>query len=201
MCGEHYTRGARCPNCRKPLLRFLRLDLSDEPFADVRLERESLDLFFCWTCNLSQAPFFYFLKTDDEIEIIDVKRGGKTSDFPYKKYPEHFPASSIQLERLLPEAQKIILDLNRGTRAIVELERLWPDLCRPRNQVGGIPFLMQGTSSAKLECPKCLGRMKQLASIADDELIGYNFANNPFVQVVYQICVQCKVVGAYQQCD
>jgi hypothetical protein len=52
FCGPNTTPGAWCPNCDKPLLKFMDLDASD-PRLEIACDPSfRLPLLYCWTCNL-----------------------------------------------------------------------------------------------------------------------------------------------------
>ena len=98
FCGKHTISGAYCPNCEKPLLRFISFNLSDNKIK-VGIRHGILHLLFCWTCNVAQDPFFYKIIGENEIEILEYEKGGIELDFPYENYPLYFPslASSVLL--------------------------------------------------------------------------------------------------------
>ncbi|MDQ2801010.1 MAG: hypothetical protein M3Y13_15360 [Armatimonadota bacterium] len=48
FCGPHEVDGAWCPNCRKPLLRFLALDTRDNRLRLPNSLGPMLSLLFCW---------------------------------------------------------------------------------------------------------------------------------------------------------
>ena len=55
FCGPPRTKGAECPNCRKPLLHFLTIDTTDAvPETPFQLPH-FIPLLFCWTCNVAHC--------------------------------------------------------------------------------------------------------------------------------------------------
>jgi hypothetical protein len=177
FCGPHAVIGASCPNCHKPLLRFLALNTEDRRLNLQDSLAAILSLFFCWTCNVAQKPFFYRILAD-RIDLLGYGQGGVVKDFPYDDYPVFFPGATVTLHEILTNKEKgLIL----------------------RHQIGGEPLLIQPL--AVLECPLCGVEMPFLASIADDCLDIRGIAGDDGVQVIYEYCRRCHVVGAYQRCD
>jgi len=197
FCGEHTIRGAACPNCSKPLLRYVGFDVRDLRLGLAAFPSEKLNLFYCWTCNMSQEPLFYLCQRNGDIQLLHFGKGGKSTDFPYPNYPRFFPQREIWLEEIPPEVQlKIsLLNQNRGAEA----DDIPPALAVPRHQVGGIPLLVQPLLD--LHCPQCNKRMALFSSFGDDTGGERGFTGNPFVQVLFHLCSSCAIVGAYQQCD
>jgi hypothetical protein len=200
FCGPQRLAGGECPNCRKPLLRFLDLDTTDpalQPLGTISLR---LPLLFCWTCAIAQEELFYRL-TDGGVELVRYGEGGVQTDFPYEDYPVHFPGCPARLEPLTEDEQEVIRRINRGQIAEWDVEESHPRVCRPRHQVGGEPLLVQRDPEAEVLCPECGGPMPFLAAVADDCLDPRGFTGNSYVQVLFRYCIRCRVVGAYQECD
>lgn len=201
FCGPHNVGGAWCPNCQKPLLRFLALDTRDKRLALQNTPSRILSLLFCWTCNIAQAVFFYHALRDS-VELLDYGQGGMEADFPYEKYPIFFPGAGAALTEISGEEQTLITRLNcrfdsgEKASAICGERR---DLWSVRHQVGGEPFLIQGLLA--LICPDCATVMPLLASIANDCLDERSLAGDDGVQVLFHYCRKCCVVGVYQECD
>lgn len=197
FCGKHSTEGAVCPNCEKPLLRYLSFDVKDSRLDLGGFPLEKLDLFYCWTCNISQSPFFYLCQRDGSIKLLQYGEGGQSVDFPYPNYPRFFPQREIWLEAIAPETQRTIILLNQNRGA--EVGDIPSGLDIPRHQVGGIPYLMQPVLD--LRCPRCKARIPLFASLGDNTGGEQGFTGNEFVQVLFHLCPTCGIVGAYQQCD
>jgi hypothetical protein len=53
FCGAHDIPGAWCPNCNKPLLRFLDLDALDPRLELPNDGPRHVHLLYCWTCNVT----------------------------------------------------------------------------------------------------------------------------------------------------
>jgi hypothetical protein len=198
FCGSHNIKGAVCPNCKKPLLRFTLLDLQDSRLELTDCGFDSLPLLFCWTCNLAQSPFLYQIEKEGGVKLLTYKKRGVYADFPYKNYPTYFPESGLVLREIGEEEQKIIKKNNRSGTEYETLQK-YPKLSRPQHQIGGEPFLIQGTREIK--CKLCKKAMPLLAAISDEAPKGGHFTGNSFVQVLFHFCKPCSVIGAYQQCD
>ena len=199
FCGDHRVSGADCPTCKKPLLRFLKVDMLDTRLYLESSPFEDLSLLYCWTCNIAQAPFYYQLKLDGGIDLLEYEKGGTKNDFPYKNYPIFFPGSHVRLDEITKDIQQDIILLNEGRKDECGEAVQSHKLDRPKHQIGGVPFFVQGLP--KMKCLEGNEEMPFLASIADDTVDGKGFTGNPFVQVIFHYCEKCHVVGAIQRCD
>jgi hypothetical protein len=176
FCGEHAIDGAHCPSCRKPLLCFLRIDGADPRTAASRFGAIEVPLLFCWTCDVAQHDLFYRVEGEGRVRLLSSGSGGCQTDFPYEQYPAFFPERPARL-RPVPT----------------------PLPHHPAHQVGGHPWLVQ--PRRPFACVECSRAMHFFAVIADDSTGPRGFTDNPFVQVLYQACFRCGVLGAYQACD
>lgn len=201
FCGPCDIKGASCPNCRKPLLRFFGLNTRDSRLSLQNSPASTLSLLFCWTCNVAQETFFY-RDFGDAIDIIRCGQGGVQADFPYEDYPLVFPGAAVHLRPIASDEQIILNRLNRRfetgeptSQILGERHDLWS----VRHQIGGIPFLTQ--ELVILECPLCNLEMPFLASVANDCLDTRGLAGDDGVQVLYHYCRKCCVIGVYQMVD
>lgn len=201
FCGVNTTAGAVCPNCKRPLLRFILLNLSDPLLVDLRrvLQCSELPVLWCWTCTLSQGWFSYELADDGRSVILrSVQIGDPSPGFPYEDYPVAFPGGGAKLLPVAPEIQAKIRELNAGSTAFHEVNlEPW---ARPSHTVGGEAFLNQRNLREKT-CGDCATPLRFMATVADDCLDARGFAGNPFVQVVYWWCEKCRRIGAEQDSD
>lgn len=200
FCGSHQIMGASCPNCHKPLLRFLSINLADKRLSLTSSLFKNLPLFFCWTCNIAQELFYYKVINDSTINIIKYKKGGVETDFPYSDYPTFFPGRQAFLEEIPDNVQHILSRLNAREIDEADVMEQYPTFCKPRHQLGGEPYLIQPELSS-VGCPMCKDRMPFLASIGDDCVDPRGFTGNEYVQVLFFYCKRCSVIGAFQQCD
>lgn len=199
LFGMHSIAGAVSPNSGRPLLRLLQLDMADPKLELNRGPGEVLPLLFSWSCEMSQSPVIYRVKSSAAVELMVYRRGKAYDDFPYAEYPSHFPERTAALVPIPAREQDAIRDLNSGRLAPADLPAHQRDLVVPRHQVGGEPFLVQPWES--LDCPSCTRPMPFLASIGDDSGTPEGLTGNPFVQTCFSYCRPCRVVGARQQCD
>lgn len=203
FCGRT-TKAQLCPNCGLPLLRFAMLSFMNEPLRQIGVASEKdLELLYCWRCPVSQEPFFY-RPSRDGIDVLQYSVGSPESGFPYESYPEAFPEAELALVPMHPGMQAMLFDFarlsmdaeNHGQQSFGS--ELVNFLSTPRHQLGGYPF---SYSYRGLKCIQCGSNMHFLAAIADDNLDSRGFVGNPYVQVLYFLCKECWVVGAYQECD
>ncbi len=202
FCGSHEVDGAWCPNCDKPLLRFLALDAGDKRLELPLAPHGTVSLFFCWTCNIAQSyPFLYAIQGEGSIRLLQYGRGGAIRDFPYEDYPVHFPLAEAHLVQIPEADQRVIRQINTDEVDWNALHPKYQELDKPRHQVGGEPYLVQRDRSYRMRCSMCAQPMPFLAAIADSCLDKRGFTGNPYVQVLFHYCRRCTVVGAFQQCD
>lgn len=200
FCGENELIGSDCPNCKKKLLKILTLDTRDHRIEIKFNNIIYIHLLFCWTCIISQQPFYYRLEDDNSINIIGYGNGQKFDDFPYENYPEFFPGVYSELEELSGSDQKIISNLNSCVIEEGEIIQTMPHLCQPNHQIGGEPYLIQ-KESYKFGCIKCHKIMPLFASIGDKNLDHRGFSGNPDVQMLFFVCTDCSIICAIQRCD
>ncbi len=201
FCGPYDVKGAFCPNCRKPLLRFFGLDTRDSRLSLQDNLASTLSLMFCWTCNVAQETFFY-RDFGRAIEILQCGQGGVQVDFPYEGYPLFFPGAAVDLNAITPDEQAILNRLNRRFETGEPTSQILGqcrDLWSVRHQIGGVPYLTQ--ELVMLECPLCNVEMPFLASVANNCLDTRGLAGDDGVQVLYHYCRKCCVVGVYQMVD
>lgn len=200
FCGQNKVHGALCPNCNKPLLKYLSIDTRDDivknNFGDIKY----LHFLFCWTCNIAQGDFVYQIIPPNEIRILNYKKGGLVLDFPYEDYPLFFPERKVGFKQIDEIYQQLIVDINREKKDIYDYIEEYPDIGAVKHQVGGEPMLIQ-RDIAKLKCQICREDMPLLASIGDRHPDNISFTRNEFVQILYFYCKKCSVIGVRQFCD
>ena len=199
FCGPNRIPGAQCPNCKKPLLRFLSLDARDPRLEFGPNSPRMVPLLYCWRCNISQCTFGYKIWDDGSVGLMSYREGIVSDDFPYSRYPDYFPGVRVTLEAISDLDQKVIRLLNRNEIKLVGVWKRFEQLEEPTHQVGGEPCLVQ--PHEHLICPSCCGPMPFLASIGDDSGDGAGFTKNSYVQVTYQYCRACRTMACYQRCD
>lgn len=200
FCGSNCNPTTVCPNCEKPLLRYLSLNPLDEKLELGALLKRSIDLYFCWRCPLAQSLFTYRLVGEDGIKILKIALGQAEIDFPYANYPEAFPSRRCCLSPLPDHAIKNIVLCNENRLGEIPADESI-HLLKPAHQVGGVPILLQPYPSNGISCIGCGNEMPILASMGDDSGDGLGFTGNSYVQVIFCFCGQCRIVSAYQSCD
>ena len=200
FCGEHDIPGAICPNCKKPLLRFLSIDTSD-PKLGLRIAIPYIHLLYCWKCNVAQAPFFYLIENNGNIKLLEYGRDAEGDDFPYDNYPVCFPEYLAPLVEMPAEIQQIICVLNRNEWEPPVVTFLDQELDEPNHQVGGEPHREQFDIDFVVNCPLCSCAMPFLANIGDKCLDLRGFTDNTYVQTLYYFCKDCYVLYLQSECD
>ena len=207
FCGQNYISGAWCPNCNKPLLRLLLIDASD---FRLHLEIDTITkvpLLYCWTCSISQNFFSYQIIDDNRVVLISFNEGEPETDFPYNNYPVWFPGASMSLVEIPPDAQNMIYEMNRGLIKYSLARKKYPDLITARHQIGGEPLLMQRNpdyqedKSQRAICPRCSENAPFLAEVGNDCLDVRGIIGNDYVQILFHLCVKCRVIVAFNQTD
>lgn len=223
FCGEHAIKGADCPNCDKPLHRFTSLDLNDKKLDIPIKGLTKLHILYCWRCNVAQDEFFYKLIGDNEIKLLKYGKGIEQipfffdelgdkekeewrkkdedeEDFPYDDYPDFFPGAGISLKKIPKRIQEYLTRFNSDGDFYPDRGDEAREYDIPKHQIGGEPYLVQCDYTPS-KCPECQVQMPLLATIGDDCLDERGFGGNTFAQVIYGMCVKCKIISAYQQCD
>jgi hypothetical protein len=202
FCGGHEIAGATCPNCAKPLLRMLDLDLRDPRLALQGLGLPRLPLLFCWTCNWAQDVSAYRLRADGGIDVLRCQSGGVETDFPYAGYPIAFAGGRVDLRPVPAALAAVLRARNEDPAAEVEvpddLREAW-EQAGGTHQVGGEAWFWQGPPEAS--CPLCGRAMAFVATVGDPTFAGGSFAGNCCVQTIFMLCPDDAVVATTQQCD
>lgn len=201
FCGQNNIIGGWCPNCAKPLLLFMSLDTSDSRLHKYSIRKIIVPLLYCWTCGISQTPFYYRVINDNEIKILSYGKSKKYVDFPYAYYPEHFPLARIELNAITNIEQDIISKLNAGIiNQYLDLSIELQYLAEPTHQIGGEPYLVQREFD-KVHCCLCNTSMCFFAAVANNCTDNRGFIGNDYVQVIFYFCKSCDVLCAIQMCD
>ncbi len=202
FCGSHAIPGAKCPNCKIPLLRMLSLDLNDKALKKMFRPVPSgwLHLLYCWRCNWAQGDAYYKMGANGEVIVVRHKRGGVKDAFPYKNYPLAFPGCKGTLVRVDKARAELVKAVNDGVVKAWDLPESVEEWMRPHTQIGGDPFLVEGRAQP-MKCPSCGKRMRLLATVSDETLDGKGFTGNEFVQVVFMLCDEEAIVGTYHAVD
>jgi hypothetical protein len=212
FCGAHDIRGAWCFSGDHPLLRFVSFDTRDDRLGFNELGVPFVHLLYCWRCDVGDLE--YRLERDGGVTALGerewiegLKRAGyepeevrerlrkPETDFPYQDYPWAFPLQSVELRQISGGEQNAILASELDGAVALPAA-----LGLPCHQVGGLPYLTQGSSCVP-SCPECSEPMAFVASIADDCGDPRGFTSNEFVQVVFFLCPRCRRMKAGNMCD
>jgi hypothetical protein len=202
FCGVQSFIGAECPNCNRALHAFITLDTTDSRLGlPSNIFGPSLPLLWCWACPVAQAAFIYSVK-GGVVTLLRCRKGSRTSDFPYENYPDFFPLSDVRLLPISSRTAQLIKAVNEGADTYPWRYRRASTPC---HQVGGIPYILQGTDyqdgDKDLLCPTCHQRMSLLATIGDRCLDPRGICGNTYVQVLFHLCSHHGTIAAIQQCD
>ena len=201
FCGPNRIAEADCPNCAKPLLQLVRLNLDDPKLLDLRNESGlgQIPLLWCWTCEIPRGWFEYkLLDQGARVDVIGWTRGRKHRDRPYRGYPSEFPAAWATLEDISSTVAEDVRRLNRREIKLSSVHR--EQWAKPRHQVGGEPFFSGGMPE-RPRCSACGQHPELLAAVADECTDPRGFAGNEFVQTLFWLCSRCAVVLAQQDSD
>jgi hypothetical protein len=209
--GMHHVVGAECPNCAKPLMLHLTLDMADQRVHIDSVNLAHLRLFYCSRCSLSWHPFCYTLVDDSSIIVQTVYRGEtKWDDWYDDGGTDQFPERRFDLVPVPSGLQTLCNKLNRGCALSIDETRAFATYTNAFasqdcgaypivdvfTQIGGRSFLSQ-----RLDDPICdichrngkRERMRFLASMVNDAKneIRISFQG---VQIVFFFCRKCRSV-------
>jgi hypothetical protein len=199
--GCHAYNGAECPNCRKPLIRHLRLDTND-PLIPLAMSSTSLPLLYCMRCALCWENFAYQVVANDAIQIVRAHLGERAWDEWYSELGDVFPERAARLHRPPPEFSELTDKLNADIELTeAEEARWWELLDRPRryaidavNQVGGRTFFIQRNPEPL--CPLCGRQTFFLASLRNDLHTGIKVTPDGLAaQLLFYICPPCFLIS------
>lgn len=199
--GSPNSAGALCPNCDLLLTRFFYIDLTDPTLGDHDTNLTSLELLYCWQCQLSQSEFSYQL---GDFKVIKCATGPPEDDFPYEDYPGWFSEArvdfapmSTRLAHQIEHYQELSSkEPDRLNNVFTLSER--DQITTPRHQLGGTPFRFTNHTPT---CPTCSAQMQFLMTVADASTDSRGFVGNEDVHVVYHLCLDCSMLTATQECD
>ncbi len=205
--GDDVIAGADCPNCRKPLLLHLSLDLSDPRFAPLAHLPSPLRLLYCMRCALSWEPFRYRCKSPNRVEIIDVHQGAVDDEEWQTEVGDHFARQPMVLTPLPPEVQEMMDRLNRGEDLSDEESDFYLKAVGSRSrsriidaitQVGGRSFLPQGQPDPT--CATCGGAQSFLASVYNNHPTGMLWMPKGLAaQITFSVCAECGEICVEQR--
>jgi hypothetical protein len=147
------------------------------------------------------APFYYQILSDGSVSLLQYGHGVENEGPLYDGYPDFFPGAPARLLEITTEAQDAIKKINRQDPSIEDFTYDFPAIEIPQHQVGGEPCLVQGDTDYRMLCLHCGQVMPLLGSIGNDCLDERGIMGDPYVQIIYHYCVDCGIVGAFNQAD
>jgi|APFre7841882654_1041346.scaffolds.fasta_scaffold36434_2 hypothetical protein len=201
FCGVNQTDGADCPNCNKPLLQLVAFDTHDSNLASLK-HSSSLDripLLWCWTCDILRGPLVYQLQDRGrQAQLLEFNRGHLQPKTPYPDYPTHFPGVEAALEEIPTAISSQVRSLNRREIRLSSVDK--EQWAAPRHQIGGEPFFCGGLPGTRA-CPRCAVEMELLGSVANRCTDPRGFAGDPFVQLLFWVCLACRILRGEQDLE
>ena len=119
------------------------------------------------------------------------------NDFPYHEYPVFFPGSPANLVQLHDAATGLIHRINETDIDWNTIDRSLHEIDIPMHQVGGEPVMLDADSHYRMICPICDEAMPFLAQIGNYCLDPRGFTSNDYVQVLFNFCPKCNVIGTF----
>lgn len=199
--GGKPTYSGLVPACGGPPIHLLfTFDLSDPkvPFTQPNCP----DLPLLYPFEYDGSRFAYKLDGPHGIVIVQQPARVYTPGFPYDEYPEHFPHYPVSLSDHVGinryfEDPFLCEELVHATSESQKLDDV--------DRVSLIEGLMQGPPRTACPSPNCNGRPMMLLTILRGDLIdGMNFWSDsewgPDVDITYEVCPNCNVIYAENQC-
>jgi hypothetical protein len=97
------------PKNRRPLHRLLTLDLRDPRFGVSLADMHRLPLLYGFAYDA--CVLVYQIVSDAEVRVIDLTPTTPSKDWPYKNYPDHFPAEPVAFGRRRRINRKALTEL------------------------------------------------------------------------------------------
>jgi hypothetical protein len=219
LCRSNNNSSAICPNCDSKLIKLLQLDMSDPQLSLSKLFSNIIVIYYCFRCAIIEAPFYYKIRSDYGVEILDYKKNlpGYSPSWlgngPFEEWEqlEYYPEVPLQLNKASDDQSRYLLAhfLNRRIDINLVDNSLQHYLCNERydddeylpqlrNIIGGIPFLQYIWEFAPFICPQCGENMPFLLTIGEPYIdcngneVSYT---GELVQIVSAFCSKCNVVG------
>lgn len=201
FCGVNETADAQCPNCNKPLLQLFVLDMLDRPLESLghALSIDRIPLLWCWTCDILRGPLVYeVLDRGRRIRLLTYNRGRFRPDTPYPGYPTYFAGTNSALEEIPADVGRQVRSLNRREIRFSAVDN--EEWARPRHQLGGEPFFSGGLPGRRA-CQECGAEMELFGAVADKCTDPRGFASNSFVQLLFWVCLSCRILRGEQDLE
>lgn len=201
LYGETQIHHAVCPSCAHALVRYARIDLSDQSLGVSRSDLGTIELFFCLRCSLNH--FYYRMVgqslqvhefavlTDDVLPPCNTTAASAATFTPLSHAQQQFVIEQNRILRLIEMAH----DRDDYAHALYlqrVSEKHWAtymDVMPSSHQFGAFPLLVQPWSYWAHVCPTCKQDMPFIAQ----------FENGPDYNdmvTMFTICPSCRIIGA-----
>lgn len=219
--GENQEKGADCPNCKLPLVQFMRLDTSDPLLEFPEENLKHISLLHCPRCAAFLEDMSYRVGTDG-IELVHLAEG--TEAWLMKEWLEQFPSGTLTpmlcaLKPLPASVQAVFDKANKyDSSSLSEREEALVasytgHYANPEvgsypifdtiNQVGGRPYLPQGYLEPL--CPTCNAKGEQremtfLACLTNDDRHYVKILHSE-CYLTFFLCLHCLTITASQYAE
>ena len=213
--GDFQYAGTVPKGCAMPLHALFRLDLSD-PAVPFTFDGPFRFLPFFFPFHYECSPVCYRVRSDAEIEILELEKRKYLPDFPYPAYPKSFDAVSVNSEPISYEEQRELAMaefvfqnpwLNPPSVPSGELQRL-RRLHYSYARIGLVHDLVQLPRGEPCPNPACENHevrfcLDTFATIPERPFPDLDLwqADGPTIQIVYEICKLCGCIRTYNTCD
>jgi hypothetical protein len=209
--GSHSIRGAQCPNCEKPLIQYLSLNVRDPRLNLDSLGVERLSLLSCMRCALCFRKFEYQLHGTTQIAILRAHLGERMWEDWYRRgigdeleqlhfdlspIPEHIQDLHRRMTEGYQPTQSEELEIAQFTGNFANPDVGGYPIVDGVNQIGGLTFFTQPIRIPR--CTQCAWqgtrrRMSFLASLVDNDRLHLRIGIEG-VQVLFFLCPDCRVI-------
>ena len=213
--GTPVHRGIKPRGSSQPLHLLYTFDTKD-PLVPVRIPRvRYFPLYYCFPYNAGALG--YQIVSDEEIKILYMETKQVEPDFPYENYPREFPETPVALTPISYEEHKTLVyyftleDCNLQSKHLSEEDRAFlKQIGYPFTQLGGIQRMWQGVPDVPCPNRKCENHkyncfMQVFAVVWNHPLPNVSLWDDDpksswEVQIIFQICPQCRSIYACNRC-
>jgi hypothetical protein len=213
--GTPVHRGIKPRGGSQPLHLLYTFDTKD-PLVPVRVPRvRYLPLYYCFTYNAGAVG--YRVVSDAEIEILYMETKKVQPDFPYENYPIEFPETPVSLTPISYEDHKTLVyyltceDYNLERKYFSKEDSAFlKQSGYPFTQLGGIQRMWQDTPDVPCPNRSCENHkfncfMQVFAVVWNHPVPNVSLWDDDpksrwEVQIIFQVCPQCRSIYACNRC-
>lgn len=191
--------GAVSPYTTRPFAQLARIDCSDPKLPLQQTGLPFISLLFSGDSEYLSGSFIYKLHPQ-KIEIISFLSDGYISPIAFSGFSQEI---AIDLVALSDAEQARISHLNQPENADDAVNTPSGQMTsdEPRHQLLGEPFRLY-SDRIPPRCPECNALMGFLAAFGDENCVNSGgLWGDPYVQVIYEICMACHIVKVNQFAD